>query len=284
MKNISLKLSGRLDPIKEQVFREIADAAATLDIPFFLVGACARDIWLELIYDLPVQRATNDIDFGIWVESWNGFDSLKKRLITERGYSQAAYQPQRLRSREGILVDIVPFGGIEDPQTRSIKWPPDDSIVMSTIGFEEAYRHSPIISFAADLELRVSSLVGLSLMKIIAWNDRHQTKDAKDLKYILSSYLQAGNRERLELKENLDLLEEERFISVELTGARLLGRDLALLLTAQSRSVVLSLLENPASLASAMSSDAVEIDEAFESALSLLEMLKQGIIDRPSDS
>jgi len=116
-------------------------------------------------------------------------------------------------------------------------------------------------------------------MKLIAWKDRRSLKDAKDLKFILAEYLRAGNEERLESGEHSDLLDEENFESVELTSARLLGRDLALLLTEQSRRTVIEILEEPSSLASAMAAKSVELDEAFESALQLLDNLRRGVVD-----
>lgn len=150
---------------------------------------------------------------------------------------------------------------------------------MNALGFEEAYQQAVKIRFAIDLEVRVSSLAGLVLMKLIAWKDRQQVKDAKDLKLIISEYLRAGNQERLESGEHSDLLSEELFSSVELTSARLLGRDVGLLLTNQSQRAVLEILEEPTALAAGMAAGTIEIDEAFERAAQLLEMLGQGMMD-----
>jgi len=279
MTDISLDLSGKLDPLREQVFRDVLSVATELGLPFFVVGACARDLILDLHYGLPVSRATNDIDFGIRVGTWGEFEELK-RALTEMGrYAPDPYQLQRLHSRDGMIVDIVPFGGVEDATTRDISWPPRHLIVMSALGFEEAYQHSIRVRFAAGLEVPVSSLAGLALMKLVAWRDRHKVKDAKDLKLVLSEYLRAGNEERLESGADSDLLDEENFATIELTSARLLGRDLGLLLTERSRQVVLTMLEGPTELAAEMAAEAIEIDEAFEAALQMLGMLKQGILD-----
>jgi predicted nucleotidyltransferase len=43
---------------------------------------------------------------------------------------------------------------------------------MSTVGFREAYDSSIEVRMAADLIVRVASLAGLALMKIVAWDDR----------------------------------------------------------------------------------------------------------------
>jgi predicted nucleotidyltransferase len=272
-------LSGKLDPVMEVVFRDVAETSAALGIPFFVVGACARDLLLDLYYSIPAYRATNDIDLGIRVETWNMFEDVKRSLTETGRYFSDLHRPERLRSSEGVFIDVVPFGGVEDSVTRNIVWAPDNSVVMSALGFEEAYRNAINVRVAADLIVSVSSLAGLTLMKLIAWKDRRTAKDAKDLKLILSEYLRAGNEARLEAGEHADLLEEEKFVSFELTSARLLGRDLALIMTDQSRQVVLSLLNETSALASGMASESVEIDEAFESAQKMLEAFRQGIID-----
>jgi predicted nucleotidyltransferase len=275
----SFDLSGKLDPLREHVFRDVAKGAAACGVPFFIVGACARDLLLDLYYGLPPHRATNDIDFGIRISSWSQFDALINSLIQTGRYTVDFNRPQRLRSTEGAIIDVIPFGGVEDSITRDIAWPPDYSTVMSAVGFEEAYRNAISVRFAPDLVIAVSSLAGMALMKLISWKERRNTKDAKDLKLIISEYLRAGNELRLESGKHRDLLDEEKFISVELASARLLGRDLTLIMTDQSRQVVLGILNNPSELASGMSSEAIEIDEAFESAQEMLKTLRQGIED-----
>jgi predicted nucleotidyltransferase len=271
-------LSGKLDPVREIVFRDVAEASAALGIPFFVVGACARDLLLDLCYSIPAYRATNDIDFGIRVETWNMFEEVKRSLTETGRYASELHRPERLRSAEGVFIDVVPFGGVEDSVTRNIVWAPDNSVVMSALGFEEAYRNAINVRVAGDLIVAVSSLAGLTLMKLVAWNDRRTAKDAKDLKLILSEYLRAGNEARLE-GEHADLLEEEKFVSFALTSSRLLGRDLALIMTDQSRQVVLRMLSDTSALASGMASESIEIDDAFASAQEMLEAFRQGITD-----
>lgn len=282
MTAISLDVTGKLDPERERVLRDVAEAAAALSIPFFVVGAFARDLILELHYGLPVQRATNDIDFGLQVNSWEEFTQLKTALIQTQSYRADPGQPQRLHSITGNIIDIVPFGGVEDATTRTILWPPECVIEMTAFGFAEAYQQSLRVRLAVDLEVQVSSLAGLALMKLIAWQQRRQSKDAKDLQLILTRYLQAGNLDRLYSEANLDLLAEEQFISLDLAGARLLGRDIALLLSAASRQRVLEMLADSTLLIGSMAGSIFDVEEAIEKAQQMLEMLAQGIADTAS--
>ncbi len=120
---------------------------------------------------MPVRRATNDIDFGIVVETWDEFARLREALITDEGFQAHPHQQQRLLHEEGAIIDLVPFGNLEQA-TGLIVWPPDFAVKMSTVGFREAYANSIEVRLAADLVVKVASLAGLALLKIIAWSDR----------------------------------------------------------------------------------------------------------------
>jgi predicted nucleotidyltransferase len=141
--------------------------------------------------------------------------ALKRALVEIGQYSLHPHKGQRLISEDGALIDIVPFGGVEDSKG-NITWPPEYAIVMNALGFEEAFRHAVRVRLASYLEVRVSSLAGLALMKLIAWDDRRLNSDAKDLRFIISSYLQAGNEERVygDGAEHSELLDDEKFVSV----------------------------------------------------------------------
>jgi hypothetical protein len=65
MTDTSLNLSGKLPLTVQFLIEEIANVALLQNISFFIVGAFARDLILELTYGIRTQRATTDIDFGI---------------------------------------------------------------------------------------------------------------------------------------------------------------------------------------------------------------------------
>jgi hypothetical protein len=44
MKNILLNLSGKISKTSVSILREIEEVSTRLDVPFFVVGATARDI------------------------------------------------------------------------------------------------------------------------------------------------------------------------------------------------------------------------------------------------
>ena len=139
MNTTSLDLSGKLPPEQVAAFRLVDTVAARERVPFFVVGAKARDLLLHLAYDIPQRRATNDIDFGLSLSSWNEFNRLKGELLATDKFIAHPRMEQRLVSDEfSVIIDLVPFGEIEDPKAASA-WQPDFLLRMSTLGFREAW-------------------------------------------------------------------------------------------------------------------------------------------------
>ena len=105
-------------------------------LPFFIVGATARDLILQYCYGIDTGRKTRDVDFAFLVETWDAFEQVRSRLLKTGGFAEIPRVTHRLRFGD-VVVDLVPFGAIERVD-RTIAWPPDGSTVMSVIGFREA--------------------------------------------------------------------------------------------------------------------------------------------------
>jgi len=88
------------------------------------------------------------------------------------------------------------------------------------------------------------SPAGLALLKLIAWDDGRQDgrrrRDAEDLRYLVETYLDAGNRDRL-FEEHASLLDREDFDYAE-AGAHILGADLASLMAPATRASAIEIL------------------------------------------
>ena len=111
MSNISLDLFNKLPADQENIIRQVVHAANSEGLGLFIVGAQARDLLLQYIYDLPVHRATNDIDFGIVIESWAEFSRLRDALTASKRFQPHKTMNQRLVHESALLIDLVPFGG-----------------------------------------------------------------------------------------------------------------------------------------------------------------------------
>ncbi|MBA3806281.1 MAG: nucleotidyl transferase AbiEii/AbiGii toxin family protein [Acidobacteria bacterium] len=286
MNATSLDLSGKLPPEQVAVFRLINEVAAREHVQFFVVGAKARDLVLHYAYGIPQRRATNDIDFGLLMSGWSKFDRLKRALVATGKFIAHPRMEHRLLSDEfSAIIDLVPFGEIENPKG-VIAWQPDFTTRMSTLGFREAWQTSVRVRLAEDLEVAVASPAGLALLKLVAWDDRHYQRDAQDLGLLLSTYIDAGNAERLygEQAEHADLLEDPEF-DYEHASARILGRDVAAIMSKESRSIIERILAEETNeagqlrLATEMTGGAHFRGET-ERALIMLRQLRQGIKDR----
>lgn len=281
MTNVSLDLSSKVPDGQVDIIRRVVRTAAFVGLfRLFIVGAQARDLILQYAYDLPVHRATNDIDFGIVVEAWEEFGWLREALISDEGFQPHPHQQQRLLHDEGAIIDLVPFGNPEQ-STGLIVWPPDFAIEMSTVGFREAYASSIDVRLAEDLEVKVASLAGLALLKIVAWSDRRFERDAQDLGLIMRTYLDAGNRDRLysEHGDCADLLNDENF-DYDKASARVLGRDISRILTEESRLIVEQAVsgDNEAeTFAAGMVRNKANYHGNSDTALAMLEALRQGL-------
>lgn len=192
-----------------------------------LVGAMARDLLLYYAHNIPVIRATEDIDLGFAVADWDDFAALRAALLASTHFGAHGSLVHRFSHRRGRQIDLIPFGGLERPDG-SIAWPPRGDEVMTVVGYREALASANDVMLPEGQRVLVVSLPMLAVLKVIAWSERHTTaprQDAVDLLLILRSYLDAGNQQRL-YDEAAHLLDDGNF-DYERAGAWLAGRDAA---------------------------------------------------------
>jgi len=284
MKNISIDISGKIDPERVSVLWCIKEVAEELGISFFVVGAFARDVIFEHIHRISAPRVTEDIDLGVEVANWEEFQLLTGTL-TQRGILAATKSPHRFDAvKYAVVVDIVPYGGITD-ETKRIIWPPKNDMIMSMLGFEEAYISALKIRLSnePDLQILVPSVPALALLKIISWADAYPRRehDAQDLLFILENYEATGVEDQL-YESHAPLLTEEGY-DPRLASVRLLGRDIAQLCSQDTLNTVTEILKRETDeeqgfrMLSHMVKRASFQVVKFEAALELLKKLLQGI-------
>jgi predicted nucleotidyltransferase len=252
MSNESLQRSvlpnSPVDPSIVRVLRTLDPIARSADCAYFVAGATARDLILVNIHGLRPGRATRDIDFGIAVENWDRFALLKERLVATADFTSDRSALQRLTYSDqaadlSIPIDLIPFRGVT-ADDGTIEWPPSRYIVMNVAGFEEALASSIPIQIEESLIVRVASIPGLMLLKLVAWSDRGRVidKDAADIYRLLTAYADAGNTDCL-YENEMDLLEAVGF-DMQLAGAELLGRDVAHLCAPATMTFIRSVLQS----------------------------------------
>jgi predicted nucleotidyltransferase len=285
MKNSSIDLSKKCDQSIISCLTEIRDQAEKMNMDFVVVGALVRILILEQYYNLSTGVATRDIDIGITVIDWDHYEKLRNSLIFTGSFTEDKKKIyHRLWHNKKYPVDIIPFGAVESSEGL-IQWPPDQSIEMNVTGFQDALNDAVIVHLSDKLDVRFVSLPGMAILKLIAWHDRHNefpTKDAIDIATLLKYYPDAGNDERM-FNEHPDLMEIENF-DFEMAGARLLGRDMAAIMSRQTKETVLEILylhtdpDRNDILVQAITRWIP--DKNYEKALRLLKNLEAGILDR----
>ena len=228
MKDI-YKLKKPINKAFEAVIKIIIDVTEALNIPIFIAGATARDLVLHHVFERNIGRKTYDIDTAILISNWDEYATIRKELIKE-GLLETNSPHRLIHTETGLPVDIIPFGDISGTND-DIEWPPEHTIRMSVAGFVEAYNHALNIEIEPNYTVKVSSLAGLALLKLIAWGERHHenNKDAHDFLTILKEY---SNVELDRLYEDYvpgELLE----FNPERLGAFLLGYDIGMLFEKQ---------------------------------------------------
>lgn len=241
MKN-TLNITGKIDAVTISVLATFDQVAKSLGVPYLLVGATARDMVLHHGYGIKNERATVDIDMAIQVQDWSMFHAVRSELLLV-GY-QPGKEKQRLYSPDEMPIDIVPFGGVEDPAMH-IAWPPEDDWVMNMMGFTEAHSQAQhvIIQEEPFLSVPIAMPAGIALLKLVAWTDRvveKRKKDAQDFFYVLSHY-ESMPEINIRCYSDAEILEQYGG-DIELVGAHYLGIDTAAIAKPATHQHIIALL------------------------------------------
>ena len=117
---------------------------------------------------------------------------------------------------------------------------------MNVAGYSETFAFAVLVEVEPGFALRVASLAGLAILKLVAWADRgaRDSRDAIDLATLLRQYGTAGNEDRLYGAE-IGVLEAVGY-DFDLAGARLLGMDAGRIAAPSTHRQILALLDDPA--------------------------------------
>jgi predicted nucleotidyltransferase len=236
----------QIDPVVLEAIRKIDEVANRHETAYFLAGATAREIMLRHVFGRPPGRRTLDVDLGIAVRDWDHFKLLKAALVEQAGFQPHARMVQRISypSKPAVIVDLIPFGGVETAE-RTIAWPPEEDIVMRVTGFSDGLESAVPVRLDQTLIIPVVSLPVLLVLKLFDWRDRkHEMRDAPDIYTLLRQYGDAGNEDRL-FGEDMNVLEAEGY-DFELAGARLIAHDAARVVSADTQKRLREILESDA--------------------------------------
>jgi predicted nucleotidyltransferase len=88
-------------------------------------------------------------------------------------------------------VDVVPYGGVEGAD-RSVVFPDDHT--LNVLGVREADGAAQTVQLPGGLQVRVPTVPGLAVLKILAWANRRlqSSRDAVDLDEIIGWYCEGA--------------------------------------------------------------------------------------------
>lgn len=236
----------QIDPVILEAIRKIDEIAHRHETEYFLADATAREIMLRHVFGRPPGRRTIDVDLGIAVRDWNHFKLLKTALVEQARFQAHPRMVQRITypSKPTVVVDLIPFGGVETAEG-TIAWPPEEDIVMRVTGFSDGLESAVPVRLGPNLIIPVVSLPILLVLKLFAWTDRkYEKRDAPDIYALLRQYGDAGNEDRLYGKD-MSVLEAEGY-DFELAGALLIARDAARMVSADTQKRLREILESDA--------------------------------------
>ena len=193
-------------------------------IDYYLVGAVSRDVWMSGINKIKPRRATADIDFAVLINDKGVYEALKEYLIAEEGFTPFKNNAFVLIYKDGTEVDLLPFGEIED-NDRKVTVVGFGYNTIHVDGFKEVYENSlPEVGIDGHT-FKFCSLAGLVLLKMIAWDDRPETRpeDILDISDLLDNYFFMDSDNIYE--NHLDLFDRDGFESLDV-AATTLGREI----------------------------------------------------------
>jgi predicted nucleotidyltransferase len=170
---------------------------------------------------------TADIDFAVLINDKGLYEQLKEYLIN---YEEFVLSKENafVLIKDGIEVDLLPFGAIEDENSR-VTVEGNGYTSIQVPGFKEVYDSGlPELELTDGHSFKFSTLPGIVLLKLLAWDDRPEVRrdDVKDISDILNHFFNMYDQKIWDIHH--DLLQGEN-INFTHVAARVMGREIRLI-------------------------------------------------------
>lgn len=212
-----------------EVYQILEEVFAANDIIYYLIGANARDVQLYRAGIKPA-RNTADIDFAVMVPDINKYQSLFNELCN-RGFKKTSEIYRLVYDKTNTILDLLPYGEIEQNHTINFD---QREMELSVLGFKEVGEQVENIHIKeAGFTLPTTPVVGLIVLKLISWNDKHdRIKDLEDISLLLNYGWEFYETEAYE--NHLDLFDTDDFNMVT-AAARIIGRKMKPILASNEK-------------------------------------------------
>lgn len=179
-------LRDAVHPVVAELVERVPAAAGHL----MLVGALCRDVLHREAGHTFALRRTLDLDLALAVDDWDRYSEIVDELPAVRGAAQVRYD------LAGVKVDLVPFGGVEQPDGAVPLQPGVDP--LDVLGFGDVWNAAREVALGDDLTIRLPTIPGYTALKLAAWATRStngEYKDAGDLACAAYWYLHSASVE-----------------------------------------------------------------------------------------
>lgn len=279
----------RQQPEISAILSALEKGFSIFGIDFYLVGAVARDAWMNGINKIAPGRTTGDIDFAVLINDKGVYEQLKEYLIKEKGF-QPSKENAFVLIKDNTEVDLLPFGAIEDEHGR-VTVQGTGYTTMDVPGFKEVYDAGlPQMELSAGHgessthTFKFSTLPGIVLLKLLAWDDRPESRrdDIKDISDILNHFFDMYDEE---IWANHNDLFENEDDNLKWIAARVMGREISKIAKQNEKlfARIDGILQtNTADIAhSHMATIMIEyFDNTMEDCVTLVKQLKQGFTEQ----
>jgi predicted nucleotidyltransferase len=256
-------------------FKSIIDS---LEVPMLLIGAQAR----MLIFDSQYQvqgRATKDWDVAVKLDNWERYNLLISIMTTGQNplFKKTRVIHKFIHIETELEVDVIPFGDISKPK-QEINWP--DGNQMNILGLEEAFTNTELIVID-NIEIRVADIDAFIALKLLAWNNRRENKDLKDIITVLLKSPNEEDEQRV-YDEFIDEIIEGRF-EVDEAAIIFIGRNIQNKFKSETinkiKQIVEIILGQDTYISQCMPKilDIEEWDETFDKIVKRFESLQYGL-------
>ena len=204
-------------PHFKEVFDIIDRVLTGLGIPYYLIGVSA--ISLKLLQSgIKPARGTKDIDFAIMIASLSEFQEVV-RALKKDGFNKVEAPWTIYHPAFGVVVDLLPFGEIEQEHTVNFNERFTD---LHVLGLKEVLSKAKLIPIEENF-VKIPPLPGMVLLKLIAWSDRPEDRpnDLYDILLIIEHYFELEYDEII--TRHHDIFPEDDFNQLKI-AARVLGR------------------------------------------------------------
>ncbi|MFQ5848910.1 MAG: nucleotidyl transferase AbiEii/AbiGii toxin family protein [Candidatus Methylomirabilales bacterium] len=213
-----------IDPKAVFALKILAQVLAEDRRDVVLIGATVPQVRVRPDHEGEFRgRPTLDVDAVVTAGSWEDYERIRRRLF-EAGFRPGT-APHQLLFGEDVMIDLIPYGPALVQNDR-LEWA-ETGRVISTLGMEEAFASAEQVEVAPGFSLRVVTIPGLVLLKIVAYQDRpeERARDLSDIVHCFEHY-----EEAIEGSRRFDLAGgtvDGEPVAFEEAGAYLLGIEVA---------------------------------------------------------